>query len=164
MMNEMRPSAGKSCFQVVVMVMVFLLFPPELPAGVKGTPQGKPRISVGDPAPLETQGLREAHAEGKAILLMFGNPWHCIHCEKVWLNIKDLLPRFEKDLAFILVASQRVKFWEPPDENVRLARQYGVVGEPWVFLIDKDGVVRRIFAGFTEKGKIEAALTDLLHP
>lgn len=94
---------------------------------------------------------------------MFGNPWHCIHCEKVWFNIKELLPRFEKDLAFILVAPQRVKFWEPPDENVRLAKRYGIIGEPWVFLIDRDGVVRHIFVGFTEKRKIEVGLTNLLH-
>jgi thioredoxin-related protein len=145
-------------------ILVFAFLPLDLEAGVKGTPEGKSKVGVGDRAPLESEALREAHGAGKAILLMFGNPWHCIHCEKVWFNIKEVLPRYEKDLAFVMMAAQRVKFWEPPDESVRLARQYGVVGEPWVFLIDKDGVVRRIFAGFTEKGKLEAELANLLHP
>lgn len=142
-------------------ILVFAFLPRDLEAGVKGTPEGKSKVGVGDKAPLESEELREAHAAGKAILLMFGNPWHCIHCEKVWFNIKDLLPRYEKDLAFVLVAAQRVKFWEPPDENVRLARRYGIVGEPWVFLIGKDGVVRRIFVGFTGRAKLEAELGNL---
>jgi thioredoxin-related protein len=149
---------------ILSLVLALPLLPQDLQAGVKGTPEGKPRVAVGDRAPLESEELREAQAAGKGILLMFGNPWHCIHCEKVWLNIKELLPRFEKDVAFVLVAARRVKFWEPPDENVRLARRYGIVGEPWVFLIDKSGIVRRIFIGFTEKGTIEAELTNLLQP
>ncbi|MBI4590878.1 MAG: thioredoxin family protein [Candidatus Rokubacteria bacterium] len=131
---------------------------------MKGTPEGKSRIRVGERAPLETSELREAHASGKAIILMFGNPWHCLYCERTWFNIKEVLPRYENDVAFVMVAAQRVKFWEPPDENVRLAKRYGVIGEPWVFLVDKAGVVRKIFVGFTERGKIEAELTNLLDP
>ncbi|MBI4562005.1 MAG: thioredoxin family protein [Candidatus Rokubacteria bacterium] len=146
---------------ILSLVLALALLPQDLQAGVKGTPEGKPRVAVGDRAPLESEELREAHATGKAILLMFGNPWHCIYCEKVWLNIKELLPRFEKDIAFVLVAAQPVKFWEPPDENVRLARRYGIVGEPWVFLIDRSGVVRHIFVGFTERQRIEAELNKL---
>lgn len=95
---------------------------------------------------------------------MFGNPWHCLYCERTCFNIKEVLPRYANDVAFVMVAAQRVKFWEPPDENVRLAKRYGVIGEPWVFLIDKEGVVRKILVGFTERGKIEAELTNLLDP
>jgi thioredoxin-related protein len=146
------------------LVLILALLPAGIQAGVKGTPAGDPRIRVGERAALETEELRAAHASGRAILLMFGNPWHCIHCEKVWLNIKDLLPSFDKDIAFVLVSAQRVKFWEPPDENVRLARRYGIVGEPWVFLIDKDGIVRQIIVGFAGRSKIEAELGNLLHP
>ncbi len=149
---------------VLGLVLAFALLPAGIQAGVKGTPEGTPRIRVGERAALETEELRAAHASGRAILLMFGNPWHCIYCEKVWLNIKDLLPSFDKDIAFVLVSAQRVKFWEPPDENVRLARRYGIVGEPWVFLIDKTGIVRQIFVGFTGRGRIEVELDSLLHP
>jgi len=144
------------------LAIALLLCPQLLWAGVKGTPEGKARIRVGERAVLETEELREAHGAGKAILLMFGNPWHCLYCERTWFNIREVLPRYEKDLAFVMVAAQRVKFWEPPDENVRLAKRYGIIGEPWIFLIDKNGIVRHIFVGFTEKGKLEAALNTLL--
>jgi len=147
---------------LVGLVPALAVLPQDLQAGVKGTPEGKPRIRVGERAPLESKELREAHAAGKAVLLMFGNPWHCIYCEKVWLNIRDLLPRFERDVTLVLVPAQRVKFWEPPDENVRLAKRYGIIGEPWLFLIDRNGVVRHIFVGFTERAKIEAELNDLV--
>lgn len=136
--------------------------PQELAAGVKGMPEGTARVKVGDAAPLETEELKEIRATGKAIVLMFGNPWHCLYCERVWLNLKELLPKYEKDLTLVLVSAQRVKFWEPPDENVRLARRYGIVGEPWVFLIDKNGIVRHIFVGFTGLAKLEAELNNLL--
>lgn len=149
---------------ILALILTLALLPQALQAGVKGTPEGKSRIRVGEQAPLETAELREAHAGGKAIILMFGNPWHCLYCERVWLSIKEILPPYADDLAFVMVAAQRVKFWEPPDENVRLAKRYGIIGEPWVFLIDKNGIVRRIFIGFTEKGTIEAGLTDLLLP
>lgn len=144
------------------LALILALLPQDLQAGVKGAPEGKSRIRVGERAALETEELREAHARGKAILLMFGNPWHCLYCERVWFNIKELLPRFEQDVAFILVAAQRVKFWEPPDANVQLAKRYGIIGEPWVFLIDRNGVVRHIFVGFTGRAVLEAELDNLV--
>lgn len=139
-----------------------LLCPQLVWGGVKGAPEGTSGIRVGERAPLETAELREAHASGKAIILMFGNPWHCLHCERTWFNIKEVLPRYENDVALVMVAALRVKLWEPPDENVRLARRYGIIGEPWIFLIDRTGVVRKILIGFTERRKIEAELASLL--
>lgn len=143
-------------------LLSLLLLPLDLQAGIKGMPEGNPRVRVGDRSPLESEALRTAHEQGKAILLMFGNPWHCIYCEKVWFNIKDLMPGYENDLAFILVAPQKLKFWEPPNGDLELARHYGVVGEPWVFLIDKEGIVRHIFVGFTGKSKIETEIKKVL--
>jgi len=155
-------TTGLRKVRLLGLVLALALLPQDLQAGVKGTPEGKAKIRVGERAPLETEELREAHAAGKAIILMFGNPWHCLYCERTWFNIREVLPRYEKDLAFVMVAAQRVKFWEPPDQNVRLAKRYGIIGEPWIFLIDKHGIVRNTFVGFTEKGKLEAALNTLL--
>ena len=53
-------------------------------AGLRGMPEGKSNVQVGDKAPLVTEELQKAHEEGKVILLMFGNIDHCIYCEKVW--------------------------------------------------------------------------------
>ncbi|MBI5682810.1 MAG: thioredoxin family protein [Deltaproteobacteria bacterium] len=124
-------------------------------AGLRGMPDGKPRVEVGDKAPLETADLKKAHEDGKVILLMFGNPDHCIYCEKVWANIRDILPQYEKDVAAFLKTHRASKFWGPENEAVKLGERYGVIGEPWLFVIDKKGIVRHIFMGFAGKTEIE---------
>ncbi|MBI5048019.1 MAG: thioredoxin fold domain-containing protein [Deltaproteobacteria bacterium] len=130
-------------------------------AVIRGAPEGKPRVQVGNNAPLETDDLRKAHEQGKVILLMFGNPDHCRYCEKVWFNIQDLMERY-KDVAAILKTHRAAEFWAPEDEDVKLGKRYGVIGEPWLFLIDKKGVVRHIFVGFAGKSEIEAEVKKLL--
>ncbi|MBI2876467.1 MAG: thioredoxin family protein [Candidatus Tectomicrobia bacterium] len=124
-------------------------------AGLRGMPEGKPKVEVGSKAPLDTEDLRKAHQAGKAILLMFGNPDHCIYCEKVWGNINDLRPHYEKEVAPILKIHRASKFWGPENEAVALGERYGVIGEPWLFLIDKEGIVRHIFIGLTGRSEIE---------
>lgn len=148
---------------LALMVALFLL-PSEAVTAVRGLPEGKPRLGVGDRAYLEREELKTAHEEGKTILLMFGNPWHCIYCERTWFNIREILRRYEKEVAFVLVEAQPVKFWRPEEENLELARRYGVIGEPWVFLIDREGVVRHVFVGFRPKREIEAVLSQVVAP
>lgn len=131
-------------------------------AGLRGMPEGKSNVQVGDKAPLESADLKKANAEGKAIALMFGNPDHCIHCEKVWGNINALMPKYGSDIVPILKTHRASKFWAPEDEAVKLGELYGVIGEPWLFLIDKDGIVRHIFRGFTGKSEIEAEIKKVL--
>ncbi|MBI3399338.1 MAG: thioredoxin fold domain-containing protein [Deltaproteobacteria bacterium] len=144
----------------LVLTVIFLASPSY--AGLRGLPEGKSRVQVGDSAPLETEDLSKAHEEGKVILLMFGNIDHCLYCEKVWSNIRELLPQYSKDVAAILKTHRASKFWGPEDEAVKLGERYGVIGEPWLFVIDKKGIVRHIFMGFTGKGEIEAEIKKAL--
>lgn len=148
-----------SCFLLLTSIF---LFPFLSHAGLRGLPEGKPRVEVGDKAPLETGDLRKAHEESKIILLMFGNIDHCIYCEKVWANISELRLRHEKDVEAILKTHRASKFWGPEDEAVALGRIYGVIGEPWLFIIDKEGIVRHIFMGFAGKAEIEGRLEEVL--
>ena len=146
----------------VFCLLLFMFFPMISHAGLRGLPEGKSNVQVGDNAPLETADLKKAHEEGKVILLMFGNIDHCIYCEKVWFNIREILPKYEKDVVGILKTHRASKFWAPDDEAVRLGEIYGVVGEPWLFIIDKKGIVRHIFMGFTGKSEIEAEIKKVL--
>lgn len=125
-------------------------------------PEGKSTIQVGDIAPLDTEDLREAHAEGKIILLLFGNPDHCLYCEKVWSSSRNFQEQYPREVAAILKTHRASKFWGPEDEAVTLGKIYGVVGEPWLFLIDREGIVRHIFMGFTGQGEIETELKKVL--
>ena len=129
---------------------------------MKGLPEGKPRVEIGDTAPMDHPKLIKARETGKAIVIMFGNPDHCIYCEKVWGNIRELIPKYENDIATVLVSHRGAKFWEPVEEDVFLGQKYGVIGEPWLFLIDKKGIVRQIFAGLTGLEQIEAGLKNLV--
>ena len=130
--------------------------------GIRGAPEGEPLVRVGDRAPLETDDLKKAHGDGKAILLMFGNPDHCRYCEKVWLNIMDIGFRYEQDVAVIGKRHRAAEFWGPELEDEVLGKRYGVIGEPWLFIIDREGIVKHIFMGFAGLTEIEAQLNKVL--
>lgn len=144
---------------IAILVFVFLpSYPYAANAVMRGMPEGESAVEVGKPASLNTEDLKKAHGDGKTILLMFGNPDHCIYCEKVWRHISELQEANPNDVAAILKVHRASKFWGPESDAVALGRIYGVVGEPWLFLIDRDGVLRRIYRGVAEKGEIEADL------
>jgi len=146
----------------LLVILILILFPFHSYAGLRGMPEGKPRVEVGDKAPLETADLKKAHEQGKVILLMFGNPDHCIYCEKVWANIREIMPQYEKDAAAFLKTHRASKFWGPEDEAVKLGEIYGVIGEPWLFIIDKKGIIRHIFMGFAGRNDIEMELKKVV--
>ncbi|MBI5286248.1 MAG: thioredoxin family protein [Deltaproteobacteria bacterium] len=152
----------KKGFILLIVISSLILPMHNLYGGLRGLPEGKPRVEVGDMAPLETEDLKNAHEEGKVILLMFGNPDHCIYCEKVWANIQAILPQYEKDATAILKTHRASKFWGPEDEAVRLGKIYGVIGEPWLFIIDRKGIARHIFMGFAGRTEIEMELKKVL--
>lgn len=139
-----------------------IIFTVSARAGLRGLPEGKSKVAVGEPAPLETADLKTAHKEGKVILLMFGNPDHCTYCEKVWGNINALLPEYGKDVAGILKRHRASKFWGPESEDAKLGEIYGAIGEPWLFIIDQKGIVRNIIMGPVSKDFIETEFKKLL--
>lgn len=130
--------------------------------GIRGAPEGEPLVKVGDRAPLEAEDLKKAHGDGKVILLMFGNPDHCRYCEKVWFNIIDIGSRYEHDVAIIGKRHRAAEFWAAESEDEAIGKRYGVVGEPWLFIIDREGIVRHIFMGFAGLQEIEAKLLTII--
>lgn len=150
---------------LLIVTLTFLFFCPSISlAGLKGLPEGKPRVEIGDAAPIDHPSLHKAREIGNAIILMFGNPDHCIYCEKVWGNIRELMPKYKEDVAAVLIRHRGAKFWEPVEEDVLLGQKYGVIGEPWLFLIDKEGIVRQILVGLTGLNQIEEGLKNLVKP
>ena len=129
---------------------------------IRGAPEGEPLVRVGDRAPLEADDLKKAHGDGKVILLMFGNPDHCRYCEKVWFNIMDIGSRYEQDVTVIGKRHRAAEFWAAESEDVALGKRYGVIGEPWLFIIDSEGIVRYIFKGFAGLSEIETQLQSMI--
>ncbi len=147
----------------LVLTLTFLLFSPSISLAVlKGLPEGKSKVMIGDAAPVEHPGLQKARETGKAIILMFGNVDHCIYCEKTWGNVRELMPKYKNDVVAVLISHRPSKFQLAEDEDRILGEIYGVVGEPWLFFIDRDGIVRQIFPGLTGIGQIEDGLKNLI--
>jgi thioredoxin-related protein len=127
-----------------------IFFPVASNAVMRGMPDDSSlRVHVGDAAPLTSPELKKAHAEGKAIVLMFGNVDQCLYCERNWVNILFVTQKYSKDTVAIIIDYLPAELSMPNPADVAVADQYGLIGEPWIFLIDKKGIIRHIFQSFT---------------
>lgn len=95
----------------------------------------------------------EALKLGKPVVLEFSTPAHCTQCDKQLQLLKMLMKRYGDDIVVLHM-----------DEyyNPEAYRAFKVRGEPWTVLIDKGGMVRRIFPGRTLEGEISPMLAELI--
>lgn len=138
-------------------------FSTDLP--IRGIARGESKIKVGDKAPLVIPDLEKAHADGKAIILMMGNPSHCPWCDRFDRHIRTLMSDtkdFANRVAFIIVQTENFKMIQPPEEGVKLKEAYGVEGMPWLFIIDKAGAVRNIYKIHVSMELLKKEIEDLL--
>jgi len=152
---------------IILLLILFLIpyssYTTELP--LRGIARGEPKIKIGDKAPLITPDLEKAHNEGKVIALMLGYPSHCPWCDRMDRYIRHEMEEtkdFNDRVAFIMWQTEHAKLIIPPDEGVKLKEAYGVEGQPWLFLIDKEGIVRYIFKMFVSGDKFERAILEIL--
>jgi thioredoxin-related protein len=144
------------------LLVTALLFPTLSQGAMYGLPDDRSlKIKVGDVAPLDEGGMKKAHADGKGIILMFGDPGHCIFCERTWAAVNIVAPKYSNDTAAFIKNFRLADFNPPPPEDIELASKYGVVGEPWIFIIDKTGIVRAIFKGATNSAALDAELSKV---
>jgi hypothetical protein len=143
---------------------VLALAPAAAHAKMSALPDDKNlKVHVGDKAPLTLPILQKSHDEGKAIVLMFGNIDHCIYCEKTWWNIKDAVTPYRPKVIAIQRNYRYGKFVPPDPELQKLGEEtYGLIGEPWVFLINKKGIVTNIFMSFTGDADLKAAVKKMM--
>jgi hypothetical protein len=121
------------------------------------------KVHVGDVAPLDLEVLQKAHNDGKAIVLMFGNVDHCIFCEKTWMNVKEAVTPYRPAVLAVVRNYRYGKFAPPEPELEKFGKEtYGLIGEPWVFLINKKGVVTKIFMSFTSASDLKVAVTEMM--
>ena len=111
------------------------------------------KVKIGEKV-LLTDLIKGLHEEGKAIVLvLLSNPMQCTNCDSVVDFIEGEAKRYKDDVAFIVKGGQDM-LGAMDEETVTLKRLYGFVtmGEPWTFVIDKEGVLQKIFIGrFTGK-------------
>ncbi len=118
------------------------------------------RVRVGDKAPLAGE-IEKAHKAGKAIvLLLLSNPMQCRRCDEVDAIIREGVSRYP-GAAYVAKGGQDM-LGAADAETVMLKRLFGFVtmGEPWTFVIDREGVLKRIFIGGFTGDELGAALRD----
>lgn len=132
---------------------------------LRGIARGESKIKVGDMAPLITEELARAHEEGKVIALMLGYQTHCPWCDRMDRYIRVIMKetnRFDNRVSFVQTQIEHAKMIAPPPEGLRLKEAYGVEGQPWLFIIDKEGTVRYVYKIFISSDVFIKNINELL--
>ena len=91
--------------------------------------------------------------EGRPFLVVFGTPQHCTMCVDQIVRVQIMQEKHGDRFAFIHVDGYK-------DNPVWV--EWGVTGEPWTFMVDAHGKVRKVFPGQTEIGLLEDEMERLL--
>lgn len=94
----------------------------------------------------------KALAAGKPILLEFATPGHCTPCDEQLQVTKALLLKYQDRVVFIHIDQY---------QNPQAYKAYRVMGDPWTFAIDKDGIVRFERAGKMLYQEMEMAIKTI---
>ena len=89
----------------------------------------------------------------KPFIVVFGTPQHCSMCVDQISRVAMVEEKFGERFAFIHVDGYK-------DDAVWTA--WGVKGEPWTFVVDTRGRVRKVFPGQTEPSLLEDQVRGLL--
>jgi hypothetical protein len=129
---------------------------------VATTAAGRKKICTRDPAcPLHAISLDKALAAGKPTVLDFGTPLLCSSrmCGPVVDEQMVAAAKLGAKASFIHVEIYPSRDTAKP---VKALTDYGFTTEPWILVIDRDGVIRARFEGPVTAGQIEDALRPLL--
>ena len=138
-------------------------------AGAAGAPAAQKPLDVGAPAPsfdLPVVGNNQKHLaladlHGKVVLLDFWASW-CGPCRQsfpLYEKLRGELPQQQfavlainldemADAPSAFLAEHPVGYASLADPAGEVARQFGLIGMPSSFIIDRDGVVRARYTGF----------------
>lgn len=170
-------------------VVIFIGVPggggPLFSSGAVSTPQTPaPAAVVGAPAPdftlksLSGETLQLSSLRGEVVLLNFWATW-CAPCEAEMPTLEDRYKTFlgsgfhvlgvnadDEKTATIETFLERVPVSFPIllDPGLTVSDLYRVRGLPMTFLIDREGVVRAVQAGYLSDGQLDRYLSELGFP
>lgn len=91
--------------------------------------------------------------QGRPFLVVFGTPQHCTMCVDQLTRVAYMEEKYGERFAFVHVDGYR-------DNAVWV--DWGIKGEPWTFVVDTHGRVRKVFPGQTEISLLEDQVHALL--
>jgi len=109
--------------------------------------------SMDTKVPLYRWRIADLLQQGKPFLLVFGTPQHCTMCVDQIVRVAVMEEKYGDRFAFVHVVGYK-------DNAVWV--EWGVKGEPWTYIVDGKGKVRKIFPGQTELALLEAEILQLL--
>jgi len=97
--------------------------------------------------------LDEALSSNKPIILEFATPGHCTVCDKQLQVLKGLLAKYEGDVLFLHMDQY---------QNPEAFKAFGVIGDPWTFVIDSSKVVRYKQPGRMLYGELDMIISGII--
>jgi hypothetical protein len=105
--------------------------------------------------------IADAIAQGKPQLIVFATPQFCTTrmCGPVVDIVRTLLPTYGKRVAFI-----HQEIWQDfADKKVfSTVEEWRLFTEPWIFVVDGQGIIRAKFEGLVTGSELEAALQQVV--
>jgi hypothetical protein len=107
--------------------------------------------------------IADAIAQGKPQLIVFATPQFCTSrmCGPVVDIVRTLRPTYGERFAFI-----HQEIWQDFAEKkvFSTVEEWRLSSEPWIFIVDSEGIIRAKFEGLVTVQEIESALQQVLKP
>lgn len=97
--------------------------------------------------------LDDALSSNKPIVLEFATPGHCTVCDKQLQILKGLLTKYEGEVLFLHMDQY---------QNPEAFKAFGVIGDPWTFVIDPTQKVRFKQPGRMLYGELDMIIAGIL--
>ena len=114
-----------------------------------------------DPRLHQTR-IADAIAQGRPQVIVFATPKYCSSrvCGPVVDVVRTLIPTYGRRVAFI-----HQEIWSTPLQTFTpTVEEWKLRTEPWIFVVDSQGVIQARFEGLTTRRELEAALKTVLRP
>jgi len=97
--------------------------------------------------------LDQALKTGKPIVLAFATPGHCTPCDQQLQMLKAMMNKYEPRVLFMHIDQY---------QNPQAFKAFGIMGDPWTYVIDQKQTVRYVQSGRVMYGELEAQLSRVL--
>lgn len=97
--------------------------------------------------------IDQALLTGKPVVLEFATPGHCTNCDQQLQMLTGILDAYQRQIIIIHIDQYK---------NPQAYIAYQVMGDPWTFIIDKNGIVRFERPGRMLYGELDTAIKQVL--
>lgn len=105
------------------------------------------------PCNMHSTSMANSLKNHRPILLQFASPIHCTICDVQLAMDMEFQKKYGKDMDFIHLDGYR----EPATVGM-----WGHKGDPWTFLIDRNGDIAYVLAGSSEYNELESDIKKTL--